>query len=171
MIPYGDIVQLEVQPVANLAMNLIFSWLGQKPRLSGWTTRNFTPTSDLGPRRKDQRDAYERIVAHEVPGEPEPAGAFRQLAQSVLSYRVFPDNWVSPVLARSPIEIGDTVGILFHFLPGVDLFSPHESSIDSTGHAMGSGAPDSAIVRWQAIQNWAKRRLALKKTWPVAASR
>jgi len=29
---------------------------------------------------------------------------------------------VSPVLLRSPIQVGDTVGIQYHFLPGLDLF-------------------------------------------------
>ena len=77
----------------------------------------------LGPRAGDCRDRFERVVAVEPPGEPLSDGPFRRVAAAILEYRVFPPSLVEGVLRRTPIQAGDTVGILFHFLPGIDLFS------------------------------------------------
>ena len=103
-------------------MQLIWSLLGGKPRLEDWLDRPFSPTVEQGPRATDHRDCSEREVAVESQGEPEPRGPHRLLARAIFAYEVFPPTLVSPVLLRSPLEVGDTVGILFHFLPGLDLF-------------------------------------------------
>ena len=61
-------------------------------------------------------------MAHEAPGDPEADGPYRRLARAVQAYEIFPLWLVSGVLRREPVEPGDTYGICYHFLPGVDLF-------------------------------------------------
>jgi len=103
-------------------MQLIWAFLGQGPRLEDWRNRPFSPAVEQGPRAHDRRDRFECVVAVESPGEPEPEGPHRRVARAIFAYEVFPPAMVSPVLLRSPLEVGDTVGILLHFLPGLDLF-------------------------------------------------
>jgi uncharacterized protein (UPF0548 family) len=103
-------------------MQLIWRFLGGKPRLEDWLTRPCSPTVEQGPRANDRRDCSERVVAVESVGEPEPGGPHRRVAQAIFAYEVFPPTLVSPILGRSPLQAGDTVGILYHFLPGLDLF-------------------------------------------------
>jgi len=103
-------------------LQLIWSFLGGKPRLEDWLDRPFSPTVEQGPRATDRRDCAERVVAVESAGEPELGGPHRRVARAVFAYKVFPPTLVSPVLLRSPLQVGDTVGILIHFLPGLDLF-------------------------------------------------
>jgi hypothetical protein len=103
-------------------MQFIWRVLGQKPDLAGMETRPLSPGVEQGPQPDDQRDHYERIVAREAPGEPEPDGPFRRLAREVKAYRIFPSWLVEGVLRREPLEVGDTYGICYHFLPGLDLF-------------------------------------------------
>ncbi len=38
------------------------------------------------------------------------------------AYEIFPPRLVTGVLRRAPVEPGDSYGICYHFLPGVDLF-------------------------------------------------
>jgi uncharacterized protein (UPF0548 family) len=90
-------------------------------RLEAWEGRDFWPGTDCGPAGDDHRDIYEREVAREAPGEPSPGGAHRRVAAAILGYHVFPPATVTGVLRRSPVEIGDTVGIRYHFGP-IDLF-------------------------------------------------
>jgi len=104
-------------------MQWIWSFLGGKPRLEDWLNRPFSPTVEQGPRANDRRDCFERVVAVESVGEPEPGGPHRRVGQAIFAYEVFPPTLVSPVLLRSPLQAGDTVGILFHFLPGLELLS------------------------------------------------
>ena len=103
-------------------MQLIWSLLGGKPRLEDWLNRPFSPTVEQGPRGTDARDRFEGVVAVESVGGPEPGGPHRRVARAIFAFEVFPPTLVSPVLLRSPLQVGDTVGILFHFLPGFDLF-------------------------------------------------
>lgn len=39
-----------------------------------------------------------------------------------MSFDVFPPWLVTPVLQRTPLDVGDTVALRYHFLPGIDLF-------------------------------------------------
>jgi hypothetical protein len=103
-------------------MEVLWTFLGAKPRLEDWLNRPSSPTVEQGPRPNDRRDSFERVVAVEAAGEPEPAGPHRRVARAIFAYEVFPPTLISPVLFRSPLQVGDTVGILFHFLPGIDLF-------------------------------------------------
>jgi hypothetical protein len=103
-------------------MQIIWNALGRKPRLETLERLPFSPGVEFGPRAGDRRDAYERLVANEPPGPPEPDGPFRRLARAILAYEVFPPSLASGVLRRTPLEPSDTYGILYHLLPGVDLF-------------------------------------------------
>ncbi len=103
-------------------MQLLFRAFGQRPRLETWEARPFAAGAESGPGPADRRDAYEREVGVEPPGPPEPDGPFRLAATEILGFRVFPPRIVTGVLRREPVEVGDTVGICYHFVPGVDLF-------------------------------------------------
>jgi uncharacterized protein (UPF0548 family) len=103
-------------------MQMIWSCLGRKPRLEDWLNRGFPPTVEQGPRPNDRRDCLERIMAVESVGEPKPGGPHRRVARAIFAYEIFPPTLVSPVLLRAPVEVGDTIGILYHFMHGLDLF-------------------------------------------------
>ena len=100
-------------------MKIIWRLLGRRPDLSAFAARPLTPGVEAGPRPGDRRDRYERVVAQEAPGDPEPGGPCERLADAILSYRIFPPALVSGVLARAPVQPGDTYGNCYHFLPGV----------------------------------------------------
>src|SRR5262249_49471826 len=75
-----------------------------------------------GPGPHDARDAHERDIAREAPGEPEPAGPYARLAAAILAFDIFPWRLVAPVLRRRPPEGGETVGLSYHFIPRLHLF-------------------------------------------------
>jgi hypothetical protein len=101
---------------------ILFTGLGQKPDLTTWEARPFWAGVLSGPQEGDHHAVYEREVARECPGDPEPTGPHRRLATLILGYEVFPTSWVTGLLRRNPVEVGDTVGIRYHFVPGIDLF-------------------------------------------------
>ena len=103
-------------------MQILWRCFGQRPRLETLDAVLFSPGVEEGPRPGDRRDSYERVVARERPGELAPDGPYRRLARAVRAYEIFPPRLVSGVLRRAPIEAGDTYGICYHFLPGLDLF-------------------------------------------------
>lgn len=103
-------------------MLFLFRFLGMKPRLDAWEHREFSEGVENGPSPRDNRDAYEREVAIELAGEPETDGPFRRVADALLRYDIFPRSFVTPVLRRAPVEVGDAVGICYHFAPGLDFF-------------------------------------------------
>jgi hypothetical protein len=100
-------------------MQILF---GRSPRLADWEGRPLSPGVEEGPRAGDRHDEFQREVARERPGEPEPDGAYRALANAILAYRVFPPDLIEGVLRRTPVEVGDVVGIRYRVLPGVSLF-------------------------------------------------
>ena len=118
-------------------MHIIWRCFGQQPRLETQDSLPFSPGVEQGPRPGDWRDAYERVVAHESPGEPEPAGPYHRLARAVRAYEIFPPWLVSGALRRAPIEAGDAYGICYHFLPGVDLFFGGRATASFDGPADG----------------------------------
>jgi hypothetical protein len=87
--------------------------------LASWQQRPFTPDVELGPRPRDNRDAHERVVGHEPPGPPQAIA--RRLADAILRFDVFPPTLATGILARSPVEVGDVVGLRYHFVPGLDI--------------------------------------------------
>jgi hypothetical protein len=103
-------------------MRLICRFLGQRPNLSALAGLPLSPGVEAGPQAGDRRDRYERVVAQESPGDPEPDGPFERVAAAILRYDIFPPSLVSGVLPRTPVEPGDVYGICSHLLPGVDVF-------------------------------------------------
>jgi hypothetical protein len=103
-------------------MQILFRGLGPAARLDDWEQRPFAPGTESGPLAQDHRDHYERIVATEAPGEPAPDGAHRRVAAAIFRYEIFPPQLVSGVLRRTPVQQGDTVGILFHTPLFAELF-------------------------------------------------
>jgi uncharacterized protein (UPF0548 family) len=101
---------------------LLLRLLGQQPYLGEWEARPIAPAVASGPRPGDAHDVHERVVAHEPPGPPEPGGPFEILAQAIRSFRIFPETMLERVLRREPVQVGDTVGALYPFFPGIDLF-------------------------------------------------
>src|SRR5262245_40466441 len=102
-------------------MQWVWRVFGERPRLAREECRVLCPGVEDGPRRGGHRDAYERTVAWEEPGEPAPGGPHRRVAEAILCYRIFPPHLVTGILRREPLDMGDTVGIGFRLVPGVEL--------------------------------------------------
>ncbi len=98
-------------------------WLlfGRRPDLTAWEARAFTPGVADGPRDGDNRDRHERIVAVEAPGPPAAEGPFRRLAAALFAFNIFPPRLVTGVVQREPIDVGDTIGVCYRWLPGCRL--------------------------------------------------
>jgi hypothetical protein len=103
-------------------MQIIWRFLGQRPNLDALDPLPLTPGVGAGPGPGDHSDSYERVMATEAPGPPQPDGPFEMLARAILGYEIFPPSLVSGVLRRNPVQVGDTYGICYHVLPGIDLF-------------------------------------------------
>src|SRR5262245_16199330 len=99
-----------------------FLFFNQAPKLDTWETRPWSPGVEEGPGITDRRDSYERTVARETPGDPEPGGPFRRVADAILAYRIFPPALATGVLRRHPVQVGDTVGLQYHRFRIVDVF-------------------------------------------------
>jgi uncharacterized protein (UPF0548 family) len=95
---------------------------GQEPDLSTWAARDVPPAVLAGPRADDDRDRHARVVAREPPGDPLPDGPFRRAAAAISQYRIFSPRLITPVLARTPVGVGDTVGLTYRLLPGLRMF-------------------------------------------------
>jgi hypothetical protein len=104
------------------AVQIVWRFLGQRPKLAAWEHEPLSPTVEDGPRPGDRRYCSERLVAREAPGPPEPGGPFERLAGAIRAYRVFPPRLMTGLLRRAPVQAGDTFGFCYHFLPGIDLF-------------------------------------------------
>jgi hypothetical protein len=103
-------------------MDILFRPLGRAPQLARWEHRPLWPGVDQRPSAGVHDDVYEREVRSEGPGEPEAAGPYRRIAAALLRYHIFPPSLVQGVLRRVPLQVTDTVGILYHAPAGVDLF-------------------------------------------------
>jgi hypothetical protein len=103
-------------------MTWIWRVFGQRPNLDAWTSRPFSPGVEQGPRPEDNRDRHERIVGREEPGSPVSGGPHHRLAAAILGFDVFPPRLARGVLRRTPVQVGDVVGVAYHFVPGLDLF-------------------------------------------------
>ena len=95
---------------------------GAVPRPDRWRTRAIYPEIERGPGPRANRDQFERVVGHEPPGAPLADGPHRRLGDALLRYDVFDQRVVEPVLARTPLEVGDDVGPHYRLLPGVRLY-------------------------------------------------
>lgn len=101
-------------------MNWLF--FGRRPALTPWHARPFTAGVAEGPRHGDKRDNHERIVAVEAPGPPADDGPFRRLAAAIFSFHIFPPHMAAGVRDAEPIDVGATIGVCYHWLPGCRLF-------------------------------------------------
>jgi hypothetical protein len=99
-------------------------WLGcwRNADLAHWEQRPFSVGVEKGPRPLDNRDNHVRVVGWEGTGLPEGAGIARRIADAILRFDVFPPSLLASVTRRTPVRVGDTVGLRFHFVPGLDLF-------------------------------------------------
>ena len=95
---------------------------GQVPRLADWATRPFSAGTAQGPADRDLRLLCERVVAREAPGAPEVGGPHRRVAAAILRYEVVPPRVLRPVLARAPLEVGDTIGARYGLPLGFAIF-------------------------------------------------
>ena len=101
---------------------MIFLPFGRRPVLAWWGDRDWPPGILDGPLPTDDRDRHARVVGHEPPGDPVPDGPFRRVATAISEYRIFPPALGDRVLAKTPLTIGDTVGLNYRFLPGLRMF-------------------------------------------------
>ncbi|MBO0698473.1 MAG: DUF1990 family protein, partial [Zavarzinella sp.] len=90
--------------------------------MSRWAARDFPPAILAGPRPSDDRDRHTRVVACEPPGDPLPDGPFLRAATAISDYRVFSPKRITPVLAKTPVAVGDTVGLTYRLMPGLRMF-------------------------------------------------
>lgn len=95
---------------------------GAKPDLERWRGRAIYAAVERGPGPRAHRDRHERIVAREPPGPPIADGPHRRIADALLRYDIFDPRVVQPVLARTPLQVGDDVGPHYRLVPGVRLF-------------------------------------------------
>jgi uncharacterized protein (UPF0548 family) len=103
-------------------VDVLLGGRGARRRLARWETRPFWPAAEHGPDARSRRDRFRREVGREQPGPPAAGGPFRLAAEAILRYRVFPPSLIRPVLLRSPVDVGDTVGILYRAAGPVRLF-------------------------------------------------
>jgi uncharacterized protein (UPF0548 family) len=101
---------------------MIFLLPSQNADLSVWARRDFPPAVLASQRPTDDRDRHARTVAREPPGDPLPRGPFRRVAAAIGEYRIFSPRLITPVLARTPVAVGDTVGLTYRLLPGLRMF-------------------------------------------------
>jgi Domain of unknown function (DUF1990) len=102
-------------------MDWLFRWVTSEADLARWEKRPFSTHVEKGPRLHDNHDNHERVIGREAAGLPENHGIARWLAEAILRFDVFPPNLLTRVLRRTPLEVGDTVGLRYHFVPGLDL--------------------------------------------------
>jgi hypothetical protein len=103
-------------------MDWLFRHANADANLARWEAHAFSVGVEQGRRTGDNRDNHERVIGIETPGLPQPAAYAARLADAILRFDVFPSRLADAVLRRRPVEIGDTVGLRYHFVPGVDLF-------------------------------------------------
>lgn len=96
-------------------MHLLF---GPAPTLADWEGR---PPGATEPVPGCHRDRYARVVAVEAPGLPVPGGPFGRVAAALSVYDVFPPR-IGQGVIRRPVQVGDTVGLLYRFAPGLTIF-------------------------------------------------
>ncbi len=97
-------------------------WFQAESNLSAWERKAFSVNVEAGPQPGDKRDHHERVIGQEIPGPPTLNGIARRSADAVLRFDVFPPHLLTSVMRRCPVEVGDTVGLRYPFLPGLDLF-------------------------------------------------
>jgi uncharacterized protein (UPF0548 family) len=89
--------------------------------LDDWARRPFA-TEQRTPGPRDRLGTYERVIATEAAGPPIADGPHRRAAAAILAYDIFPPRIGRRVVARSPLQVGDTVGLRYKLALGVEMF-------------------------------------------------
>ena len=103
-------------------MDWLCQWTSTDADLARWEQSRFSVKVEKGPRPHDKRDNHQRVVGCEEPGLPSAHGSARRLADAILRFDVFPPSLLRRIVRRTPVEVGDTIGLRYHFVPGLDLF-------------------------------------------------
>ena len=101
---------------------MLFLRSGDEAPLAAWASRPFAPTTERGPGPNDARDSYERVIGNEAPGSPEADGLHRRAGTAILAYDIFPPSVGRGVVVREPLEVGDTVGLRYRIVLGLEMF-------------------------------------------------
>ena len=98
-------------------MEILIPWLGDQPAEGEWERREMGPgAADLAPRYDDD---YTTELPSELPGPPEPGGTFERVATEIMAYRAFPESVLHGLVARTPVEVGDTLRAKYRLFPGL----------------------------------------------------
>lgn len=92
------------------------------PDLGPWKDR---PVHALAPRDlvpQPHHDLTEATLAVENEGEPVDGGPFERVEDSILRYRIFGPKIGTPITECNQVEMGETVGLVYRFLPILSLF-------------------------------------------------
>lgn len=113
-------------------MDWLFPW--NTPDLARWEARPIHPES-RGPAPPGAfHDRHERIVAVEAAGPPERGGPFERVLEAILGYDIFPADIGEGVVRRRPVQLGDTVGLTYRFVPGLRcFFASRVTAVDGQG--------------------------------------
>ena len=101
-------------------MNILFP--NQRPDPAAWENRPFSPGVLDGPRATDNRDRHALQMGVEPLGPPVADGPFRRVARAISEYRIFPPHLAQRVVKRTPLQVGDVVGLCYPLFLGIRMF-------------------------------------------------
>jgi uncharacterized protein (UPF0548 family) len=101
-------------------MNILFP--NQRPDPAAWENRPFSPGVLDGPRASDNCDRHALQIGIEPLGPPVADGPFRRVARAISEYRIFPPHLAQRVVKRTPLQVGDVVGLCYPLFLGVRIF-------------------------------------------------
>jgi uncharacterized protein (UPF0548 family) len=101
-------------------MDILFP--NQQPDPAAWESRPFSPGSLDGPRTTDNHDRHTMLMGIEPAGPPVADGPYRRVARAILEYRIFPPRLAERVVKRTPLQVGDVVGLCYPLILGVRMF-------------------------------------------------
>lgn len=101
-------------------MEFIFPW--SQPDLSKWEERKIHPEAPKEIIRNPNHDVTEATLALEPEGLPIQGGPFEKVSRSILGYQIFGPKIGKTVTHTQKVEVGDTIGLNYKFLPGLRLF-------------------------------------------------
>ena len=101
-------------------MQFLFPW--SQPDLSPWLERDIHPEAPKELISEPNHDLTEATLAVESAGPPVQGGAYDKVSRSILGYQVFGPKIGKSVIHTQRVEVGDTIGLNYKFLPGLRLF-------------------------------------------------
>lgn len=94
----------------------------QSPRLEDWKDRPFSRGVTDGSRPSDHFDRHEGVIGREPPGPPLEDGPYLRVRRAILDYRIFPEKLAVPVVERTPLQVGDVLGLRYPLFPFIAIF-------------------------------------------------